>query len=110
MENDLINRVRMAQVQAGEQAVISHLKEIGLVKKEPSFSLFDFLSQYSKVGSTEVRMVLYPMAKWKKTGEKGIHVYCHFINVDSQSKDYFISKTEVKEIGNNISDFIEYGE
>jgi hypothetical protein len=69
-----------------------------------------FLSQCSKVGSTEVRTVVYSMAKWKATGEKGIHIYSHFVGVDSDSKDYFIVGNEVREIGNNISDYIEYGE
>ena len=57
-----------------------------------------------------MRTVVYPMAKWKATGEKGIHIYSHFVGVDSESKDYFIVGNEVREIGNNISDFIEYGE
>jgi hypothetical protein len=72
--------------------------------------LQSFFNQCSKLGSTEVRTVIYPMAKWKATGEKGVHVYCHFVGVDSESKDYFITGNEAREIGNNIFDLIEYGE
>ena len=36
MSDDLIQKIRMAQVHAGEQAVIEHLRKLGLVDEPPA--------------------------------------------------------------------------
>lgn len=52
----------------------------------------EFLNQCEKVGSTEVRSVVYPNAVLNSTGERGVYIYSHFLDVDNESFDAFVCK------------------
>ena len=68
----------------------------------------EFLARGPELGSTEVRMVVYPQAVWRETEEEGIYVYCHFMNVNSPSVDLFIIGNEVRDISGNVAASIYY--